>query len=59
MTQLEKVKIYKKYFETASDKEPLVMHRGYALALITLVKQQQKEIEKLKNPPIWKNDGEL
>jgi hypothetical protein len=40
---LDKLKVYQKYFETASDEAPLVLHRGYALALVKLVEKYQEE----------------
>ena len=40
---MDKVKVYKNYFETASDNTPLVMHRGYALSLVKMVEQQEHE----------------
>lgn len=36
---MERLQVYKDHFETASDSTPLVMHRGYALALLKLVEE--------------------
>jgi hypothetical protein len=36
---MDKLSVYKKYFETAKDDTHLVMHRGYALALVSMVEQ--------------------
>lgn len=45
---MDKLNVYKKYFETASDDTYLVMHRGYALTLARMVEEQQEELEHLK-----------
>lgn len=42
-----KLQVYKKYFETASDDTRLVMHRGYAIALVNMVEQLEKEKSEL------------
>lgn len=46
---MDRLKVYKKYFETASDNEHLVMHRGYALALVKLVEELREENNNLKD----------
>lgn len=38
---MEKLEVYKKYFKTARDDTHLVMHRGYALALVKMLEEQQ------------------
>ena len=44
---MNKLQVYKKYFETASDDTHLVMHRGYSLALVKMLEEKQKEVDEL------------
>ena len=42
---MDKLSVYKNYFETAKDDTLLVMHRGYALALVKMIEQLKDENE--------------
>ncbi|MBO0961990.1 hypothetical protein J1P26_19990 [Neobacillus sp. MM2021_6] len=39
----KRLQVYKKYFETARDNTHLVMHRGYALALVKMIEELHQE----------------